>query len=82
MNVRTRVMIIGGVVGALLGVSAAHLYLRSVAVDVDDEGRERLPTVQPGQALGVSLGVLTVLRQITSLGQPQEEKGRGHKGRR
>ncbi len=82
MNVRTRVMIIGGVVGSLIGVSAAYLYLRSVAADVDDEGRERLPSIQPRQALGVTLGVLTVLRQITSLGQPQEDKGRGHKGRR
>ncbi len=76
MNLRTRVMIICGVVGALLGVSAAHLYLRSVPVGVDEEGRERLPSIQPSQALAVSLGVLTVLRQITGLGQP-ERKGRG-----
>ena len=76
MNLRTRVMIIGGVVGALLGVSAAHLYLRSVPTEVDDEGRERLPSIQPSKALTVSLGVLTVLKQITGLGQPQE-KGRG-----
>jgi hypothetical protein len=80
MNLRTRVMIIGGVVGALLGVSAAHLYMRSVPTEVDEEGRERLPTIQPGKALAVSLGVLTVLKQITGLGEPAE-KGRGH-GRR
>jgi hypothetical protein len=80
MNLRTRVMIIGGVIGALLGVSAAHLYLRSVPVEVDEEGRERLPAVQPGKALAVSLGVLTVLKQITGLGQPQERgQGRGRK---
>jgi hypothetical protein len=80
MNLRTRVMIIGGVVGALLGVSAAHLYMRSVPVEVDEEGRERLPAIQPGKALAVSLGVLTILKQITGLGEPAE-KGRGH-GRR
>ncbi len=80
MNLRTRVMIIGGVVGALLGVSAAYLYLRSVPADVDEEGRERLPSIQPGKALAVSLGVLTVLKQITGLGQPQERgRGRGRK---
>lgn len=81
MNLRTRVMMIGGVVGALLGVSAAYLYMRSVPIEVDEEGRERLPAVQPGKALAVSLGVLTVLKQITGLGQ-LEEKGRGRARRR
>ena len=81
MNLRTRVMIVGGVVGALLGVSAAYLYMRSVPIEVDEEGRPRLPAVQPGKALAVSLGVLTVLKQITGLGQPPERgQGRGRKG--
>jgi hypothetical protein len=70
MNLRTRVMITGGVVGALLGVSAAYLYLRSIPIEVDAEGQERLPAIQPGKALTVSLGVLTVLKQITGLGRP------------
>ena len=68
MNVRTRVLIVGGVVGALRGVGAAFLYLRSAPVQVDEEGRERLPVVQPGRALAIGLSVLTVLKQITGLG--------------
>ena len=68
MNLRTRVLIIGGVVGALLGVSAAYLYLRSSPVEVAEGGRERLPAVQPGRALAVGLSLLTVLKQITGLG--------------
>ena len=80
MNLRTRVMVIGGVVGALLGVGAAHLYLRSIPVEVDEEGQERLPSIQPGKALAVGLGVLTVLKQITGLGEPVERgRGRGRK---
>ena len=80
MNLRTRIMIGGGVLGALLGVSAAYLYMRSVPIEVDEEGRPRLPAVQPGKALAVSLGVLTVLKQITGLGQPPEGgQGRGRK---
>ena len=80
MNLRTRIMIVGGVMGALLGVGAAYLYLRSTPLEVDAEGRERLPAVQPGRAIGVSLGVLTVLKQITGLGQPPEGgHGRGRK---
>jgi hypothetical protein len=62
-------MIIGGVLGALLGVGAAQLYLRSTPIEVNEEGQERLPAVQPGRALAVGLGVLTVLKQITGLGK-------------
>lgn len=70
MNVRTRVLIVGGVLGALLGVGAAYLYLRSTPVQVDEKGRERLPAVQPGRALAIGLSMLTVLKQITGLGGP------------
>ena len=69
MNLRTRVLIIGGVLGALVGVGAAYLYLRSTPIEVDKEGQERLPSVQLGQALTASLGVLTALKQITGLSQ-------------
>lgn len=69
MNLQTRIMITGGIVGALLGVGAAYLYLRSAPIEVDREGRERLPSVQPGKALTVGLSLLTVLKHITGLGQ-------------
>lgn len=69
MNLKTRVMIIGGVVGALLGVGAAYLYLQSASVQVDEEGNERLPAVQPARALTLGLGVMTLLRQIAGMGK-------------
>lgn len=70
MNLRMRVMIIGGVLGALVGVSAAYLYLRSAALDLDEGGRERLPSVQPSRALSTGLSVLTMLKTVVGLGQP------------
>jgi hypothetical protein len=80
MNVRTRIMIVGGILGGLLGVSAAYLYMRSVSIEVDEEGRERLPAIQPGKALAVGLGVLAVLKQIAGVEQPSERgRGRGRK---
>jgi len=50
-------------------MGAAQLYLRSTPIEVNEEGQERLPAVQPSKAIGVSLGVLTVLKQITGLGK-------------
>ena len=70
MNLRTRVMIIGGIVGALLGAGAAYLYLQSTPVEMDEEGQERLPSVQPGKAITASLGILTAIKQIVGLGRP------------
>jgi hypothetical protein len=69
MKAQTRVMVIGGILGALVGVGAAYLYLRSDPVEVDEEGEEKLPSVEPGDAIKLSLGVLGVLRQIAGLGQ-------------
>ena len=70
MNLRTRIMIVGGILGALLGAGAAYLYLQSTPVDLTEEGEERLPSVQPGKAITASLGVLTAIKQVVGLGQP------------
>jgi hypothetical protein len=69
MNLKTRVMIIGGAVGALLGVGAAYIYLQSADVKVDEEGNEQLPAVQPAKALTIGLAVMTLLRQIAGMGK-------------
>jgi hypothetical protein len=68
MNLKTRVLIAGGIAGALLGVVAATLYLRS-ASEGEEESGEQLPSVQATSVLAIVLAVLTVLRQIAGLGQ-------------
>lgn len=70
MNLRTRVLLFGGIIGALLGVGVAYLYLRSAPIQVDESGQERLPAISPGEAVRVGLGILTAIRQIISLGNP------------
>jgi hypothetical protein len=69
MNLRTRVMIVGGIAGALIGILAAHLYLRSAPIGPGEEGKAGLPAVHPGDAIKLSLGILGVLRLITGLGE-------------
>ena len=70
MNLQRRVMLLGGILGALLGVGAAYLYLQSTPLEVDEEGNERLPKIQPGDALKAGLGAVTVVRQVAGLGKP------------
>jgi hypothetical protein len=43
--------------------------LQSAEVKVDEEGNERLPSVQPTKALTLGLGVMTLLRQIAGMGK-------------
>ena len=69
MNLKTRVMLIGGIAGALLGVGAAYIFLQSADVRVDESGQEKLPAIQPAKALTLGLGVMTLLRQIAGMGK-------------
>ena|GEM_PF-396361 len=73
MNLKKRVLVMGGVLGALIGVAAAGLYLRSTPVEVTDTGDEKLPAVSPGSALALGLGVLSVLKQIVGLGVAKQD---------
>ncbi len=65
---RSRAMLAGGAVGALLGVLAAYLYVNSV--DQNDE----VPDLRPAEAVAIGLAVLGVLRQIAAL--PEGKKGK------
>jgi hypothetical protein len=72
MKVQHKVLIIGGVAGALIGLGAAFLYLKAnegriVAVEAGEA--ESLARVKPGEALSIGLTVIGLLRQIVGLGQ-------------
>jgi hypothetical protein len=71
MQMQHKLLIAGGVVGALLGVAAAFLYYKAheeqiAAVEAGEE--ESMPKVSPGVALGVGLSVIGLLRQIVTIG--------------
>ena len=63
MNSRTRILLIGALVGAVTGVVAAMLLNRRA----DEEGTQLALTTGEGMKLGVM--VIGLLRAIASLGE-------------
>jgi hypothetical protein len=75
MNVRQKLLIVGGVAGALVGVVAAFLYIKAnegrvAAVEAGET--EQVGEISPGEAISVGLSLLGVLRLISELGQKKK----------
>jgi hypothetical protein len=68
MNSRNKVLIIGGLVGSALGVLAAWLYVRTAK-----EEEEAPQAVPAGKMVKLGLSIMEVLRQVTALGEGEEE---------
>jgi len=72
MKFEQKVLLFGGIAGALIGIAAAYLYVRNNEdrVAAIDEGRtEMVAKVSPREALGVGISLVSLLRQIVGLGQ-------------
>ena len=72
MKFEQKMLLFGGIAGALIGVAAAYLYIRNNEdrVAAINEGRaEMVAKVSPREALGVGISVVSLLRQIVGLGQ-------------
>lgn len=72
METRTRVLIVGGALGGLVGVLAAHLYVRATERRLGDERAESLPSFEPSDLIKLTLSVLGVLRLVDRLAKPGE----------
>ena len=70
MNLRTRVMMIGGLVGGLIGVLAAQLYLRSAETKAEEGEEVELPSLEPRDMIKLVLSVLGVLKLVDGLAGP------------
>ena len=70
---KTRVIILGAGLGALLGLISSYFYTRAADENVDSEAGNA-NSVSTGQMLGVLLTVLGLVRQIAELGKPKEDK--------
>jgi hypothetical protein len=62
-SLRARVLIIGGVLGTILGIVSAFLYLRAAEESAAEDGAINAPAPQDAVKLGLSL--LGIIRAIT-----------------
>ncbi|MEP7358271.1 MAG: hypothetical protein ABI847_13580 [Anaerolineales bacterium] len=60
---RTKAFVVGGVVGALLGLGAAYIYINA-AQESDDA-----PELTPGTAVTIGLSLLALLRQVAAIAE-------------
>jgi hypothetical protein len=72
MKFAHKVLIAGGIAGALIGLAAAYLYIKSneeqiAAVEAGEA--DEMAKVSPGEAMTVGLSLIGLLRQIVSMGQ-------------
>ncbi len=63
------IVILGGIVGAAIGLLGAWLYLNNAPRLVDEEGDERVVAPDPKSALKVAVSLLGVLRMIAGQGK-------------
>lgn len=66
---KNRTMIVGGVLGTLIGVGAALLYVRAEeeAMQEDYEKGPQRKRISPAAMLPIAIAVLGVLKQISGL---------------
>jgi hypothetical protein len=72
MKFEHKALLVGGIAGALIGLAAAYLYVKSneggiAAVRAGEA--DAVAKVSPGEALGVGLSVVSLVRQIVGMGQ-------------
>ena len=72
MKVQHKLLIAGGIAGALIGLAAAFLYVKaneSQIAALEAGETEAVNKVSPGEAMTVGLSLLGLLRQVVNLGQ-------------
>lgn len=72
MKFEHKALLLGGIAGALIGLAAAYLYVKSnegqiAAVEAGEA--DAMAKVSPREALGVGLSVVSLVRQIVGMGQ-------------
>ena len=72
MKFEHKALLLGGIAGALIGLAAAYLYVRSnegqiAAIEAGEA--DAVAKVSPREVLGVGLSIVSLVRQIVGMGQ-------------
>ena len=68
MNWKTRVTLIGGFLGLLIGIASAMLYIRTVQGEQGDRDDVVLPEVKTKDVLPILITAIGLVRTIAGLG--------------
>lgn len=64
MTWQKKTLIIGALLGAVAGLAAALLYIRSI----EDTGAQAPEKISTGSALKIGLSVFSLIREVANLG--------------
>lgn len=64
-NWRSRAMLAGGIIGSLVGVGAAYLFVRA-SEEASEDGSPK--AIQTGDAVKIGIALTALVRQIAELG--------------
>ncbi len=73
MDWRGKAFVVGGVLGALLGLGAAYIYINAA------EQSGETPEVSPGTAVTIGLSLLALLRQVAVIGEGGDDRDKDKK---
>ncbi len=72
-NWKRSVYILGAALGTVLGLLSAYFYARAADEDTTTRSSGKPRSVPTRQALGLSLEVLSLIRQIAEVGKPPQK---------
>ncbi len=72
MNWKTRVTLVGGFLGLLVGVASAFVYIRTVQSEQGGQEKVQLPALKPTDVLPIIITAVGLLRTIAGLGSRPE----------
>lgn len=72
INWKTRLLLVGTAVGAITGLGAAFLLARNA--ERQGGNSDGLPEISTGEALGVAVAIIGVVRGISALGDSKPKK--------
>ena len=71
MNSRQKSMVIGGIVGAVVGVLGGYLFTRGLDVPTEEKAPQKLSlrSIPPGELVKLAISTMGVLRGVAELGE-------------